>query len=1440
MSEVFFPALFPGFEPPEELAQALERLAVVHAELDRDARTIRLDAQAEKYLAEKQLQTLCRAVEKAYGLKSLELLVRYPEEELPHMDFRDLAQVFIRAFSPSAAILAGAQYTVEDDTVTIHLRANGKDSILQNAKKGEQFLRERFGVTKKIEVEAHSDLEGKALFEETARIRAEALKNTPAIQPSAQAPGAAPAARAPRSAPAPQEPTGALFYGRPFSGRAVRMDELNLDMFRVIVEGKVFAVQHRELKKRGAWVVCFDMTDYTSSVRVNQFMEAAKAKPIIDNVQAGMWLRVQGKMSFDRYDNEMVLQPTAMEKIEAPKRRDTYPEKRVELHLHTTMSSMDALTDTGAAVKRAASWGHRAIAITDHGGAQSFPDAMKAASKAKVAGTDQNIKILYGCEGYYVNDVDDRIAVHGDGDFSFDEEYVAFDLETTGLSSLHDTIIEIGAAIMKGKEVLSTFQMFVDPHRPLQPKIIDLTGITDQMLAGQPDISEAIPQFLDYVGGRPLCAHNADFDIGFVTAACERLGIVFQPTYVDTLILAQNLMPELGKYKLNIVADALSLPDFNHHRASDDAITCGYLLMRFFKMLQEQGIDHLQAINPRMEGLRSGSKIMDRRARHIIVFAKNSIGLRNLYRLISYGNLKYFRRVPIMPKSEILQWREGLIIGSACEAGELFQAILNHKSWAELKRIASFYDFLEIQPICNNRFMLDKGLAEDEEELRGFNRTIVRLGEELGKPVVATGDVHFLDPEDEIFRHILLATKQMPDADRPLPLYLRTTDEMMEEFSYLGPEKAHEVVIENPNRIVDWCETLRPVPHNLFAPKIENSVEDLKALVYGKLHRLYGETPPELVQKRVDTEMHDIISCHYDVIYMSAQKLVQNSLEHGYLVGSRGSVGSSIVAFMSGITEVNSYPPHYRCPQCKFTTFEVPADCACGADLPDAVCPKCGAKLDKDGFNIPFETFLGFGGDKVPDIDLNFSGEYQAKAHAYCVQMFGKTHVFRAGTIGTVAEKTAYGYAKKYLSERNKTVPKAEENRLALGCVNVKRTTGQHPGGLVVIPQENEIWDFCPVQHPADDKDSEWITTHFEYHSMEENLLKLDMLGHDDPTMIRMLEDMTGVDAQKIPLDDQDTMSIFTSSKVLGYENDPILGPVGSVAIPEFGTGFTRGMLQETQPTKFDTLIRLSGFSHGTDVWLGNARDLILSKTATVGEAIGCRDDIMLYLIKCGMPEKRSFKIMEAVRKGRGLPEGAEEEMKAAGVPEWYIGSCKKIKYLFPKAHATAYVMMAFRIAWFKVHQPLAFYAAYFYRRSQKGGFDEGMMCHGIELVKKKLQEIKADEDSTAKDDDLFTTLEVCYEFYLRGFSFAPIDIYHSHATKFLIEDGQLRPPFVAVSGLGETAAWDIMNCRDSMEFLSVEEFADACPKVSKTLIDQLQQAGAFGTLPLTSQLTLF
>ena len=1039
------------------------------------------------------------------------------------------------------------------------------------------------------------------------------------------------------------------------------------------------------------------------------------------------------------------------------------------------------------------------------------------------------------------------VAVVGNQDMNLDDEYVAFDLETTGLSAKDDHIIEFGAVLMAGGKEIDRFQSFVDPGRNLLPETSALTGITDDMLVGAPSIEVALRKFVEFVGNRVLVAHNADFDTGFLRAACESVGIPYNFTSVDTLVLSQNLMTKLTRHKLNLVAEALELPPFNHHRAADDAAICGLIMDRFIDMMKQEGIQTVQDINPAMESKRMQMRADDRRAQHIILFAKNQQGLRNLYHLISDSNLKHFKRVPRILKSELIKLREGIIVGSACENNELFQAVIRGKSDEELKRIASFYDYLEVQPLSNNRFMLQKdkngkSIADSDEDLRNFNRTIVRIGAETGKMVVATGDVHFLNPEDEIFRRILLATKGFDDCDRDNPLYLRTTDEMLAEFSYLGEEKAREIVITNPNLIADMCETVRPVPHNLFAPSIENSVEDLKSLVYGKMHRLYGENPPELITRRVETELNDIINCHYDVIYISAQRLVQNSLENGYLVGSRGSVGSSIVAYMSGITEVNSFPPHYRCPnpECKYSTFDVPEGFGCGADLPDAICPKCGTAFDKDGFNIPFETFLGFGGDKVPDIDLNFSGEYQANAHAYCTEMFGKSHVFRAGTVGTVAEKTAFGYVKKYLSERNQVVGRAEENRLATGCVGVRRTTGQHPGGLVVIPQENEIWDFCPVQHPADDPNSDQITTHFEYHSMEENLLKLDMLGHDDPTMIRMMEDMTGVDAKTIPLDDKKTMSIFTASKVLGYQDDPILGPTGAVAVPEFNTRFTRGVLLDTKPTKFDFLVRISGYTHGTDVWLGNAKDLIVSGTAQVDQTIGCRDDIMLYLISCGIPEKRAFKIMESVRKGRGLPDGAEQEMVDAGVPDWYIGSCKKIKYLFPKAHAVAYVMMAFRIAWFKVYHPLAFYSAYFYRRSQKGGFDAVLMTNGVESVKANIDAIDSNEDATDKDKDLLTTLEVVYEFYIRGLEFLPIDLYKSHATKFMIEDGKLRPPFVAISGLGESAAWDLMHGREGKNFLSVEEVSLACPKVSKTHIQMLKDAGAFGSMPETSQVSLF
>ena len=1130
----------------------------------------------------------------------------------------------------------------------------------------------------------------------------------------------------------------------------------------------------------------------------------------------------------------MQLNPRDVTEITHEPRMDTAEVKRVELHLHTRMSNMDALTDTGSVVKLAAKWGMPAIAITDHGVAQSFPDAWHAG--------EGKIKILYGCEGYFVNNIDDRIAIHGHQDIGFSDEIVCFDIETTGLKVTQEAITEIGAVRLRNGEIVETFQTFVDPERRLTPEIIGLTGITDEMLRGAPKLKDALTAFLAFAGDAPLAAHNAEFDISFIRAGCRKCSIPFEPTYIDTLILAQNLLPGLGKYKLDIVAEHLQLPQFNHHRASDDAVPVAQMLTKFFPMLEERGVTRLQQINNEMLKLRPLGSKSNRFPKHIILLAKNKAGLKNLYQLISLSNLKYFKRVPIIPKSELIAHREGLIIGSACEAGELFRAVADHKDWEELKRIASFYDYLEIQPICNNRFMLREGAARSEEELRDFNRTIVRLGEELGKRVVATGDVHFQEPEDEVYRHILLASKKFPDANAPLPIYFRTTDEMLREFEYLGKEKAYEVVVTNTRAIADQIENIELLPKGkLFPPRLENSREDLNRLVWDKVHELYGDEPPKLIKDRLDIELGGILG-KYDVVYMSAQKLVQRSLECGYLVGSRGSVGSSLVAYMSGITEVNSLPPHYRCPKCRHSEFITDGSYGCGADMPDKNCPECGTKYVKDGFDIPFETFLGFGGGKVPDIDLNFSGEYQARAHRHAIEMFGETQVFRAGTIGTLAEKTAFGFVKKYLEENGIQSGAAEIDRLTAGCVGVRRTTGQHPGGLVVVPDDLEIEDFCPVQHPADAEDSDTITTHFEYHCMEDNLLKLDMLGHDDPTMIRMLEDLTGVNARTIPLDDPDTMSIFTSSKVLGFENDDLLGPTGAVAIPEFNTRFTRQMLIDTQPKDFNTLVRLSGFSHGTDVWLGNARELIVSGTASVLETVGCRDDIMLYLISMGLDPKMSFKIMEAVRKGKvkkgGFQDGWVEAMQEHDVPEWYIESLAKIGYLFPKAHAVAYVMMAFRIAWFKVHEPLAFYATFFTVRAK--AFDAEYCCAGLDAVKRKIREIENNKDASAVEQDLMTTLEVCYEFYRRGFHFDTIDIYRSDATKFTVTEGGLLPPFISVHGLGEAAALDTVEKRRGKEFISVEEFSMCCNKLSKTHIEQLRALGAFAGMADTSQLTLF
>lgn len=1389
--------LFSDYEPEASLRRVLEGALVRRAQIHTASRSMEITLTFGQTVQENLLNQVEEELARAYDMARVELFV---EEQGEQISTEPLAQALEAEASPLAP---------EEDTLP---------PLVEDLPLEEKGITEEASCVVSDDLDETEDEED--IFRQTEALRREAILQAAAARPKEQ-----------------KSSSRRIFGSRAIKRKPTPIGSLELDMSNVVIEGDVFFVEHRDLKKRGAWVVSFDVTDYTGSIRVTKFMMREEGQPIVDQVKKGQRLQIQGRLNISRFDNDLVLEPEQIWQVEQLKKLDTAEKKRVELHLHTRMSAMDALTDVKKVVNRAIDWGHPAIAITDHAGVQAFPDAYNAA-KGK-------IKVLLGVEAYFLNNVDEKLVVMGQQEAPLHGPIVAFDIETTGLDRKTERLTEIGAVILENGEIKERFQTFVNPGKPIPGEIVRLTGITDDMVKDAPDQEAAIRAFLEFASGRPVAAHNAEFDMGFIAEGCTRYGIPFGLTALDTLPLAQNLLPDLGRYKLNLVARHLDLPDFSHHRAVDDAVTVAHMLNVFLPMLETRGIHSLQEINGAMARENTIGKGR-RMPKHLIILVKNKQGLRNLYKLVSIANLEYFKRVPIMPKSLINENREGLIFGTACEAGELYQAVMRGKSWEELRRIASWYDFLEIQPVSNNAFMLrpdrhGKTQASGVEQIRQWNRTIVQLGEELGKPVCATGDVHFLEPEEEIYRKILLDTKGFDDADEDNPLYFRTTQEMLEEFSYLGPEKALEVVVENTNKVADWCEEVSPLPKGLFTPKLENSAQELQDLVWGKVGELYGDTPPALVTQRVKTELDDIISCKYDVIYMSAQKLVQDSLDHGYLVGSRGSVGSSIVAFMSGITEVNSLPPHYRCPKCKHADFEAGKEYGCGADMPDETCPVCGTAYEKDGFNIPFETFLGFGGDKVPDIDLNFSGEYQANAHKYTFALFGQNHVFRAGTIGTVAEKTAFGYVKKYLEARSKKVTRAEENRLTQGCTGVRRTTGQHPGGMVVIPQDMEVYDFCPVQRPADDQGTDIITTHFEYHSMEDNLLKLDILGHDDPSMIRMLQDLTGVDPRGIPLDDPDTMSLFTSSEKLGFEEDEILGPTGAVAIPEFGTGFVRGMLEETQPHEFDVLVRISGFSHGTDVWLGNARDIILSGTADVSQAIGCRDDIMIYLIEKGMEEKRAFKIMEAVRKGRGLPEGAQEEMQDLGVPGWYIESCQKIKYLFPKAHAVAYVMMAFRIAWFKVHRPLAFYAAYFSIRAK--AFDATVMCQGKELLLRKRAEIRAKEkDATSVEEDMLVTMEVCYEFYLRGFQFESVDLYRSDATKFIMDEekGTLLPPFDSIPGLGETAALSLMENRKGREFISAEELLDACPKLSKTHVEQLRQCGALGDMPETSQISLF
>lgn len=1282
-----------------------------------------------------------------------------------------------------------------------------------------------------------------------------------AVEQAAAAAAETPKPKKPR--PAPQQHTGYqrpraekvreddLIFGKLIQDPIISVNEAIAAYDMVTIQGEVFFTDSKDIhsKKTGKDYVkiAFDMTDRTNSVRVSKFLAADKAGDTASKIKKGLYCTVQGKMVYDTFAKEMVLEPTGIVKAKKPERKDTYEGmKRVELHLHTNMSAMDGMSSTASLLCRAAKWGHRAMAITDHGVAQAFPEALHA-QEGKQKDIIGDMKIIYGIEAYYINDENSISVVRGRSAEPLDGTFIVFDLETTGLNPASEEITEIAAVRVVEGEIRDSFQTYVNPHKPIPPEITELTGISDETVADAPDLDKAVPEFLKWAGeGQyPLVAHNAGFDMGFLRTACQRLGIEREFTSIDTLEMSRLMLPHMHKFKLNILAKELQVGPFEHHRASEDAAVLGRIYVKLLKRLREEMHAVTTAdINPVLAATTDRkNKLKNLPRYHFIILVKNQAGLRNLYQLISKSFLEYYNKRPIMPRSELIRHREGLIFGSACEAGEVFRALTKGEPWEEIKRLASFYDYLEIQPIGNNNFMIAKGMAKDEEQLRDWNRDILRLADELGKPCCATGDVHFLEPEDEAFRRILMAGQGFSDADNQAPLYFKSTDEMLKEFSYLGEDRAYEVVVKNTNRIADMCDVIRPVPRENYPPHIDGCEDDLRNMCYEKAKRIYGDPLPEPVQARLDRELNSIIGNGYAVMYIIAQKLVTKSLADGYLVGSRGSVGSSLAAFMSDITEVNSLAPHYLCPDDKYLEWH--EEYSCGVDLPDKICPNCGKPLTKQGFNIPFETFLGFEGDKVPDIDLNFAGEYQSRIHWYTGEIFGHDHVFRAGTIGTVAEKTAFGYVKKYMEERGIECSRAEENRLAAGCTGVRRTSGQHPGGVVVVPKEIEIYDVCPIQHPADDPDSDIITTHFEYHSIDANLLKLDELGHDDPTIIKHLENLTGVNAQEIPLDDPETMSLFHSCKALKYkgenpDTDPILGDLGCVAVPEFGTKFVRGMVKETHPSTFAELVSISGLSHGTDVWLGNAAELV-RKGIPLSGCICCRDDIMNYLILQGVKPKLSFKTMESVRKGKGLTEEMEAAMNEQHVPEWYIDSCKKIKYMFPKAHAVAYVMMAFRIAWFKVHRPLAFYSAYFSIRAK--GFDAFCMIKGDKVCLDKMSELRQkerDKTISAAEKDMMTTLEVCHEFYRRGFTFEPMDVYKSDATRFLVTEIGLIPPFTSMPGIGEQAALSIVEERKNGKFLSAEELIVRCPKASKAVVELLEQIGALGSMPKTTQMTLF
>ncbi len=1229
-----------------------------------------------------------------------------------------------------------------------------------------------------------------------------------------------------------------VFYGRDFDEEAVTIDTIQGEVGEVVIRGQIIDTDMRELRNGEKTIVKIVITDFTDTIAAKIFVKNEQRDELMEHLKKGNFIKIKGVTTMDKFDHEIGLSFLAgMKKIPdfTTPRLDNSIEKRVELHCHTKMSDMDGVSDVKDIIKRAKSWGHKAIAITDHGAVQAFTDAYHSVSP------EDDFKVIYGVEAYLVDDLKEIIT--NSKNQSLDDSYVVFDLETTGFSPNTCKIIEIGAVKVENGTITERFSEFVNPQVPIPFKIEELTGIRDDMVMGAGTIEEILPRFMEFCEGCVMIAHNAEFDMSFIRKNCMDLDIPCDHTVGDTVAMARILLPALHRFKLDTVAKALKISLENHHRAVDDAECTAHIFVKFIEMLKERHIETLNDLNSL--GATSVDTVKKLPTHHAIILAQNEVGRINLYRLVSESHLTYYAKRPRIPKSLYLKYKEGLCIGSACEAGELYQAILNGRPQEEVARLVNFYDYLEIQPLGNNMFMLesDKAPVETIEELQEINRKICRLGEEFHKPVVATCDVHFLDPQDEVYRRIIMAGKGFKDSDDQAPLYLRTTEEMLAEFEYLGSEKAREVVITNPNKIAAMCERIEPVRPDKCPPVIENSDQMLRDICYNKAHEMYGEELPPIVQERLERELNSIISNGYAVMYIIAQKLVWKSNEDGYLVGSRGSVGSSFAATMSGITEVNPLRPHYYCKKCHYSDFDSKEVLAyagrSGCDMPDKNCPVCGEPLTKDGFDIPFETFLGFKGNKEPDIDLNFSGDYQGKAHRYTEVIFGEGQTFRAGTIGTLADKTAFGYAKNYYEERGIAKRNCEIDRIVQGCVGIRRTTGQHPGGIIVLPVGEEIYSFTPVQHPANDMETDIITTHFDYHSIDHNLLKLDILGHDDPTMIRMLEDLTGIDAQQIPLDEPTVMSLFLNTSALGVEPEDLGGcPLGSLGIPEFGTDFVIQMLIDTKPQSFSDLIRISGLSHGTDVWLGNAQTLIEEGKATISTAICTRDDIMIYLIGMGLESELSFTIMESVRKGKGLKDEWIEEMKAHDVPDWYIWSCQKIKYMFPKAHAAAYVMMAWRIAYCKVYYPLAYYAAFFSIRAT--AFNYELMCQGKEKLNYFIKDYEKRKDTlTKKEQDTVKDMRIVQEMYARGFTFLPLDVYTAKARYFQIIDGKLMPALNTIEGLGDKAAEAIEDAAKQGAFLSKDDFRQRT-KVSKTVIDLMSDLGLLEGLPETNQLSLF